>query len=78
MKEKEKRRGRGRRRIQAKIKQAKVWKLTLIMNSRRFGMDIWVCMMIILLKPRVFLGFYFNPKMMASKVGKPPYGTRSS
>ena len=42
------------------------------------GMELWVCMMIILLKPRVFLGFYFNPKMMASKVGKPPYGTRSS
>ena len=36
-------------------------------------MDLWVCMMIILLKPRVFLGFYFNPKMMASKVGKTPH-----
>ena len=36
------------------IKAKKVWKLTLIMNSMRFGMDLWVCMMIILLKPRVF------------------------
>ena len=24
------------------------WKLTLIMNSMRFGMDLWVCMMNIL------------------------------
>ena len=60
------------------IKAKKVWKLTLIMNSMRFGMDLWDCRMIIMIKPRVFLGFYFNPKMMASKVGKPPYGTRSS
>ena len=30
-----------------------VWKPTLIMDSMRFGMDLWVCMMIILLKPRV-------------------------
>ena len=37
------------------IKQAKVWnfgflvwKLTLIMDSMRFGMDLWFCMVIIL------------------------------
>ena len=43
----------------AKIKANKVWnfgflawKPTLIMNSMRFGMYLWVCMMIILLKPR--------------------------
>ena len=47
-----------------------VWKLTLIMNSMRFGMDIWVCMMINLLKPRVLLGFHLIPKIMESKVGK--------
>ena len=40
------------------------------MNSMRFGMYLWVCRMIILLKPRVLLGFHLNPKMMASKVGK--------
>ena len=33
-------------------------------------------MMIILLKPRVLLGFHLNPKIMESKVGKTPYGTR--
>ena len=82
----QKREGRRRRRREEEKEESSqgmelwifVWKLTLIMNSMRFGMDLWVCMMIILLKPRVFLGFYFNPKMMASKVGKRPYGTRSS
>ena len=39
-------------------------------------MDLWVCMMIILLKPRVLLGFHRSPKIMESKVGKTPYGTR--
>ena len=47
-----------------------VWKLTLVMNSMRFGMDLWVCMMINFLKPRVFLGFHLIPKIMESKVGK--------
>ena len=47
-----------------------VWKPTLIMDSMRFGMDLWVCMMIILLKPRVLLGFHLNPKIMESKVEK--------
>ena len=64
------RRGRGRREEEdggSKIKQAKkVWKITLIMSSMRFGMDLWVCMMIILLKPRVFLGFHLSPKIMES------------
>ena len=40
------------------IKAKKVWKLTLIMNSIRFGMDLWFCMIIILPKPRVLLGFH--------------------
>ena len=40
-----------------------VWKPNLIMDSMRFGMDLWVCMMIILLKPRVLLGFHLNPKI---------------
>ena len=53
-----------------------VWKLTLVMNSMRFGMDLWVCMMINLLKPRVLLGFHLNPKIKESRVGKTPYGTR--
>ena len=49
---------------------------TLIMDSMRFGMDLWVCMMINLLKPRVLLEFHLNPKIMESKVGKTSYGTR--
>ena len=53
-----------------------VWKPTLIMDSMRFGMYLWVCMMIILLKPRVLLGFHLNPKIKESRVGKTPYGTR--
>ena len=55
-----------------------VWKLTLIMNSMRFGIDIWVCMMINLLKPRVLLGFHLIPKIMESKVGKTLNSTRRS
>ena len=43
-----------------------VWKLTFIMNSMTFGMDIWFCMIIILPKPRVLLGFH--PKTI--KYGK--------
>ena len=68
-KKKKRRRGGGR-------SSKKVWKITLIMNYMRFGMDLWVCMMIILLKPRVLLGFHLNPTIMESKVGKTPYGTR--
>ena len=55
-----------------------VWKLTLIMNSMRFGMDLWVCMMINLLKPRVLLGFHLIRKIMESKVGKTLNSTRRS
>ena len=35
-----------------------------------------LCMIIILPKPRVLLGFHLNPKIMESKVGKTPYDTR--
>ena len=57
----------------AKIKQAKkVWKLTLIMNPMRFGMDLWLCRIIIFPKLGVLLGFHLNPKIMESKVGKNP------
>ena len=43
--------------------------------------EIWygsygICMIIILPKPRVLLGFYPNPKIMENRVGKTPYGTR--
>ena len=70
------RRGRGRREEEdegAKIKQAKkVWKLTLIMNPMRFGMDLWLCRIIIFPKLGVLLGLHLNPKIMESKVGKNP------
>ena len=67
----------------AKIKANKVWnfgflvwKPTLIMDSMRFDLYLWVCMMIIFLKPRVLLGFHLKPKIKESRVGKTPYGTR--
>ena len=60
------------------IKANKVWKLTLIMNPMRFGMYLWVCRMIILLKPRVFLGFHLSPKFVESKVDKTLNSTRRS
>ena len=68
-KKKKRRRGRG---DQAK----KVWKLTLIMNPIRFGMDLWLGRIIIVPKHGVLLGFHLNPKFMSSKVGKTPHGTR--
>ena len=40
------------------------------MNSMRFGMYLWVGMMIILLKPRVLLGFHSKLIIMESKVDK--------
>ena len=63
---------------QAKQSSIKVWKLTLIMNPMRFGMDLWLCRIIIFPKHGVLLGFHLNPKMIASKVGKTPYDTRIS
>ena len=39
------------------------------MNSMRFGMYFWVCMRVILLKPRVLLGFHLSPKFVEIKVG---------
>ena len=65
---------RGRRRSQSK--QAKVWKLTFIMNPIRFGMDLWLRRIIIVPKHGVLLGFHLNPKFMSSKVGKTPHDTR--
>ena len=51
--EKRKRKKKKRRREEGRSSQGMelwilVWKLTLIMDSMRFGMDFWVCMMIIL------------------------------
>ena len=31
-----------------KQSQIKVWKLTLVMDSMRFGVDLWFCMVILL------------------------------
>ena len=60
------------------IKANKVWKLTLFMNPMRLSMNFHALMVILLPKSRVLLGFHLNPKMIASKVGKTPYGTSSS
>ena len=54
----------------AKIKQAKkvwnfgflVWKLNLILNFMRFGMDLWFPMIIIFPKLGVLLGFILTQK----------------
>ena len=43
-----KRKRKRRRRGEEERKDKKVWKLTLIMDSMRFGMDLWFCMVIIL------------------------------
>ena len=48
MKGEKKRRREGGRSSQGMELWIFVWKLTLIMDSMRFGMDLWVCMMIIL------------------------------
>ena len=48
------------------------------MNSMIFGIDLWVSMMINLLKPRVLLGFHLILKIMESKVGKTLNSTRRS
>ena len=75
---KERRRGREREEEEkgSSSQDQKGMEPTLIMDSMRFCMDLWVCMMINLLKPRVLLEFHLNPKIMESKVGKTPYGTR--
>ena len=54
-----------------------VWKLNLCMDSMRLCMNFHALMIIILPKSRVLLGFHLNPKIMESKVGRTPYGTRS-
>ena len=64
MKGKKKRRGRGRRRREEKEEgdQAKRY------GTTKLEYGSLVCMIIILPKPRVLLGFHFNPKIMESKV----------
>ena len=49
----------------------KVWKLTLIRNPMRFGMDLWLCRIIIFPKLGVLLGFYLNPKLWKVRWEKP-------
>ena len=74
MKEKreEEKRKKKKRRRKGERSSKKVWKLTLIMNPMRFGMDIWFCRIIIFPKLGVLLGFHLNPKIMESKVRKNP------
>ena len=56
-----------RREVQARLKRY---------GTTKFDYGSLVCMIIILPKPRVLLGFHLNPKIMESKVGKTPYDTR--
>ena len=76
--EEEERKKKKRRRegVEIKPSKPKVWKLTLIMNPMRFGMDLWHCRIIIFPKLGVLLGFHLNPKIMESKMGKTPHGIR--
>ena len=46
--ERKMKRKRRRKEEEVKPRSKKVWKLTLIMDSMRFGMDLWFCMVIIL------------------------------
>ena len=63
---KESRRGRGREEEEEKKRRQDQKGMELL----NLSMDIWFCMIIILPKPRVLLGFHLNPKIMESKVGK--------
>ena len=56
-----------RREVQARLKRY---------GTTKFDYGSLVCMIIILPKPRVLLGFHLNPKIMESKVGKTLYDTR--
>ena len=55
------------REVQARLKRY---------GTTKFDHGALVCMIIILPKPRVWLGFHLNPKIMESKVGKTPYDIR--
>ena len=57
-----------RRRREAKIK--KVWNFGFLYETTKFEYGSLVCMIIILPKPRVLLGFHHNTKIMEIKVGK--------
>ena len=66
-KEKERRRRRrGREEEEKKEVQARLKRY----GTTKFDYGSLVCMIIILPKPRVLLGFHLNPKIMESKVGE--------
>ena len=77
-KKKKRRRGRGDQASQGMELGFFVWKLTLIMNPMRFGMDLWLCRSIIFSKLGVLLGLHLNLKIMESKVGKKPHMAHDS
>ena len=47
-----------------------VWNFGFLYGTTKFEYGSLVCMIIILPKPRVLLGFHPNPKIMESNVGK--------
>ena len=65
-----------RKRKKMEIKQSKVWKLNLCMDSMRLCMNFHALLVILLPKSRVFVRVHLNPKFMSSKVGKTPPDTR--
>ena len=76
--EKKKKRKRKRRRREEKKRgeESKVWNFGFLYETTKFDYGSMVCMIIILPKPRVLLGFHLNPKIMESKVGKTLYDTK--
>ena len=70
----EKRRGKERRRGRGREEEEKPSSKRCGTTKLEYGS--LVCMIIILPKPRVLLGFHLNPKIMESKMGKTLNSTR--
>ena len=74
---KERRRGRGREEEEKKKRKRKKMEEQKRYGTTKFEYGSLVCMIIILPKPRVLLGFHPNPIIMESKVDKTLNSTRS-
>ena len=67
--EEKKMRRRGKRR-EVQVRPKRYGTLDFWYGTTKLEYESLVCMIIILPKPRVLLGFHLNPKIMESKVGK--------
>ena len=77
--ERERKRKRRREGVEIKLRYG-TWIFGMKTNLDYEFHEIWhvSCMMIILLKPRVLLGFHLSPKIVESKVDKTLISTRRS